>query len=120
MKRIWITVTSTMLFFLLVTGPAWATHLYPPGRGHGGAGGEGGDRDGDGDGDGDDGFDPGEGGGLGDADGVGDAGAGGAGDGLADTGGTFKVWMLLLMVSLLLVGIRLLMASRRRKAAVAE
>ncbi len=24
MKKIWVTISSTMLFFLLVTGPAWA------------------------------------------------------------------------------------------------
>lgn len=122
MKRIWVTVSSAMLFFLLVTVPAWATHLYPPGRGHGGAGGGGGGGD-DGPGQG---FDPGGGGGLGDADGVADAGpgaaggTGGAGDGLADTGGRFTVGMLLLIVSLLVLGAFLIMASRRRKAVAVE
>ncbi len=111
MKRILVTISATVVFLLLVTLPAFANHLYPPGRGHGG---------GTGGGDGDDG-----GGGGGNLDDVfgGDPGAGGAGgggDGLADTGGTFKVWMLLVMVSLLVVGIRLLMASRRRKAVFAE
>ena len=125
MKKIWVTISSTALFFLLVTGPAWATHLYPPGRGHGGAGGGGGGGD-DGPGDG---FDPGAGGGLGDGDGFADAGtggaggadgAGGAGDGLADTGGRFTVGMLLLIVSLLVLGTILVMASRRRKTEVVD
>jgi hypothetical protein len=102
-KRIWVTVSSTLLFFLLVTVPALAQ--YPPGGGGG-----------EGEGDDDDDFDPGEGGGLGDADGAAD----GAGDGLADTGGRFKVWMLLLMVSLLIAGIKLLMASRRKKTVVVD
>lgn len=115
MKKIWVTISSTAVFFLLVTGPAWARHLYPPGRGHGGGGGGGGGDDGPGDG-----FDPGAGGGLGDADGLGDAGAGGAGDGLADTGGRFTVGTLLLIVSLLVLGTILVMASRRRKTEVVD
>ncbi len=117
MKKIWVTITSTALFFLLVTGPAWAIHLYPPGRGHGGAGGGGGGGD-DGPG-----FDPGAGGGLGDGDGFADAGtggAGGAGDGLADTGGRFTVGTLLLIVSLLVLGTILVLASRRRKTEVVD
>ena len=131
-KRIWVTIASSAMFFLLVAVPAWATHLYPPGRGHGGAGGGGDGDDGVGDGD----ADGGAGGGQGDADGVADGvaeggaggaggagdfgGAGGAGDGLADTGGRVTVGMLLLIVSLLVLGTILVMASRRRKAVVVE
>ena len=48
MKKVWVTVSATAVFLLLVTLPAFAAHLYPPGRGHPGTGGGGGGGDGGG------------------------------------------------------------------------
>ncbi len=120
--------TGAAIAVLSVALLAACTSTAP--RDGGGDGGGGGGDDGPGDG-----LDGGAGGGLGEgeadgvADGVADAGAGGAGgasgaggagDGLADTGGRFTVGMLLLIVSLLVLGTFLVMASRRRKAAVLD
>ena len=108
MKRVWVTVSSAVVFLFLVTAPAIAQN-YPPGRGGGGGGG----------GDGED-FDPGLGNGFGGAGGGGAGGAGGAGDGLARTGGRFSIGMLLLIVSLVVLGISLILATRRKRTVVVE
>ncbi len=107
MRRIWLVASSTLVYLFVVALPSWASHLYPPNRGHGGAGGGGGG--------GDDVLNPGAGGGFGNTGGFGPGGVGGqgSGNGLADTGRNFTVGFLIGVV-LIVAGVVLLIRGRRK------
>ena len=102
-----------MVFLFVVALPSWASHLYPPNRGHGGGRGGGGGGNGNGNV-----LDPSAGGGFGNAGGLGGGGNGG-GDGLANTGSNFTVGFLFGVV-LIVVGLTLLVVSHRNGRLAAE